>query len=149
MADAPGKKAAVAVRDLPDRGRALCHGFIESVTYMPANQVASFIAIVIDHEAPAPASRGLMLGAKGGPGAGAAGTLAANAGSAPGSTQALSASAPPGPRKGCAWYGWDDAESRALTPVRNSGSKAWSLCATGCPQSSIPATKYFSRQEEQ
>jgi hypothetical protein len=65
LADAPGKKAAVRVRDLPDRGRALCHGFIESVTYVPANQVASFIALVIDHEEPAPASRGLVFGAKG------------------------------------------------------------------------------------
>jgi CBS domain-containing protein len=80
LADAPGKKAAVvAVRDLPDRGRALCHGFIESVTYVPASQVASFIAIVIDHDAPAPVSRGLPLGGKGGPRAGAAGSPPANA----------------------------------------------------------------------
>lgn len=49
--------AAVPVRDLPDRGRVVCHGFIESVTYMPANQVASFTAIVTDHDAPPPVSR--------------------------------------------------------------------------------------------
>ena len=69
MADAPGRKATAAssVRDLPDRGRVLCHGFIESVTYMPANQVASFVAIVIDHDAPPPAPRFLAAGAKGGP----------------------------------------------------------------------------------
>lgn len=70
MADAPGRKAtALSVRDLPDRGRVLCHGFIESVTYMPASQVAAFVAIVIDHDVPAPPSRFLAAGAKGAPAA--------------------------------------------------------------------------------
>jgi hypothetical protein len=79
LAEAAGKKAtaAVPVRDLPDRGRVLCHGFIESVTYVPANQVAAFTAIVIDHDAPAPVSRFLGAGAKGGAGAEAAGSLPA------------------------------------------------------------------------
>lgn len=40
------------MRGLPDRGRVLCHGFIESVTYAPASQVAAFTAVVVDHEAP-------------------------------------------------------------------------------------------------
>ncbi|QCB98101.1 hypothetical protein E5206_15270 [Arthrobacter sp. PAMC25564] len=54
MADAPLKDpaASVSVRGLPDRGRVLCHGFIESVTYAPASQVAHFVAIVVDHDAP-------------------------------------------------------------------------------------------------
>jgi hypothetical protein len=71
LADAAGRKATAAssVRDLPDRGRVLCHGFIESVTYMPASQVAAFVAIVIDHDVPAPPSRFLAAGAKGGPAA--------------------------------------------------------------------------------
>jgi hypothetical protein len=37
---------------LPDRGRVVCHGYIESVTYAPASQVAAFTAIVVDHDAP-------------------------------------------------------------------------------------------------
>ena len=54
MADAPGKKPAdaVPVRGLPERGRVLCRGFIESVTYAPAADVAAFTAIVTDHDAP-------------------------------------------------------------------------------------------------
>ena len=68
MADAAGKKpvASVSVRNLPDRGRVLCRGFIESVTYVPASQVASFMAIVIDHDTPAPKARVAGV-AKGGP----------------------------------------------------------------------------------
>jgi hypothetical protein len=80
LADAAGRKAtaAMSVRDLPDRGRVLCHGFIESVTYVPANQVASFIAILIDHDVPAPVSRFPGFGAKAGSGAAPAGSLPAN-----------------------------------------------------------------------
>ena len=54
MADAARQDPAssVSVRGLPDRGRVLCHGFIESVTYAPASQVAAFTAIVVDHDAP-------------------------------------------------------------------------------------------------
>jgi hypothetical protein len=37
---------------LPDRGRVLCHGYIESVTYAPASHVAAFTAVVVDHDAP-------------------------------------------------------------------------------------------------
>ena len=54
MADAPRQDPAssVSVRGLPDRGRVLCHGFIESVTYAPASHVAAFTAVVVDHDAP-------------------------------------------------------------------------------------------------
>jgi hypothetical protein len=52
LADAAGKGSAVplSIGELPQRGRALCRGFIESVTYAPASQVATFTAIVVDHE---------------------------------------------------------------------------------------------------
>jgi hypothetical protein len=30
----------------------VCRGFIESVTYAPASQVAAFTAVVVDHDAP-------------------------------------------------------------------------------------------------
>ncbi|MDQ1594664.1 MAG: hypothetical protein QOH40_1220 [Arthrobacter pascens] len=43
----------VPIRGLPERGRVLCHGFIESVTYVPATQVAAFTATVVDHDRPA------------------------------------------------------------------------------------------------
>jgi hypothetical protein len=56
LADAPGRKpaAAVPVRGLPERGRVLCRGFIESVTYAPASETAAFTAIVTDHDSPQP-----------------------------------------------------------------------------------------------
>jgi hypothetical protein len=46
------------VKGLPDRGRVVCHGFIESVTYAPASQVAAFTAVVVDHDAPRSKSAG-------------------------------------------------------------------------------------------
>ena len=54
MADAPRQDPAssISVRGLPDRGRVLCHGYIESVTYAPASHVAAFTAVVVDHDAP-------------------------------------------------------------------------------------------------
>jgi hypothetical protein len=36
------------LRDLPQRGRIACSGFIESVTYEPASEKASFSAMVTD-----------------------------------------------------------------------------------------------------
>ncbi|MDQ0821682.1 hypothetical protein QFZ79_004057 [Arthrobacter sp. V4I6] len=52
MADAASKGSAVplSIRELPKRGRVLCRGFIEAVTYAPASQVAAFTATVVDHE---------------------------------------------------------------------------------------------------
>jgi hypothetical protein len=50
----------------------LCHGFIESVTYVPASQVASFIAIVVDPDAPPPEARAAGAGIQGGSGSGTA-----------------------------------------------------------------------------
>ena len=39
----------LAVSELPERGRVVCQGFIESVTFVPASDVASFTAVVRDH----------------------------------------------------------------------------------------------------
>jgi hypothetical protein len=47
----------VPVSELPDKGRVACHGYIESVTYVPADQTAAFTAIVTDQEGPRPGSR--------------------------------------------------------------------------------------------
>ncbi|MFF1385365.1 hypothetical protein ACFVWT_17565 [Arthrobacter sp. NPDC058288] len=54
MADPAGEypRPELSISGLPDRGRVLCRGFIESVTYVPATQVATFTAIVIDHDLP-------------------------------------------------------------------------------------------------
>lgn len=52
MADARREPATPStVRELPDRGRVICRGFIESVTYVPAVRVAAFTAILVDHDA--------------------------------------------------------------------------------------------------
>jgi hypothetical protein len=40
--------AEVTVSRLPARGRVLCRGFVESVTFLPANQSPAFTVIVID-----------------------------------------------------------------------------------------------------
>ncbi|WP_426986468.1 hypothetical protein [Pseudarthrobacter sp. Y6] len=40
--------AGMPVSRLPERGRVVCQGHIESVTYMPADQNAAFTAIVSD-----------------------------------------------------------------------------------------------------
>ena len=149
MADAPGKKAAVAVRDLPDRGRALCHGFIESVTYVPASQVASFIAIVIDHEAPAPTSRGLVFGAKAGPGAGAAGSLPASTLPAPRVNPGAQRQRPTGPKERLrvVWLG------RRRIPGVDAGTElrleGMVTMRGGLPTMFNPRYEILSRQEEQ
>jgi hypothetical protein len=53
LVDAGGPQdQAVPIRGLPERGRVLCHGFIESVTYAPPSQVAAFMATVSDHDTP-------------------------------------------------------------------------------------------------
>ncbi|GAC1452393.1 MAG: hypothetical protein PVSMB10_09080 [Pseudarthrobacter sp.] len=38
------------VSQLPAKGRVLCHGFIESVTFLPTDQSPAFTAMVIDPE---------------------------------------------------------------------------------------------------
>ncbi|UKA64307.1 hypothetical protein LFT43_07870 [Arthrobacter sp. FW306-04-A] len=47
-AAANGSRASLPLTELPLRGRVNCTGFIESVTYQPANEQAHFSAIVVD-----------------------------------------------------------------------------------------------------
>lgn len=54
LADKDGafQGADLSVSELPDRGRVVCHGFVESVTYAPASDIAAFTAVVKDREYP-------------------------------------------------------------------------------------------------
>jgi hypothetical protein len=62
LADASGRNAAgqgperQGVRDLPARGRAVCTGFIESVTHQPPSEQPFFSAVVVDSVRPGAAS---------------------------------------------------------------------------------------------
>jgi hypothetical protein len=58
---------ALPIRALPERGRVKCHGFIESVTYVPSTQVAAFTAMVIDHDRPARATSAPTMPAQASP----------------------------------------------------------------------------------
>ncbi|WP_159734759.1 hypothetical protein [Arthrobacter sp. 9V] len=46
------------MRDLPARGRAVCSGFIESVTHQPPSEQPFFSAVVVDSVRPGAASAG-------------------------------------------------------------------------------------------
>ncbi|RKR13832.1 hypothetical protein [Arthrobacter oryzae] len=149
MADAPGRKAtaALSVRDLPDRGRVLCHGFIESVTYMPANQVAAFVAMVIDHEAPV--ARSLAAGAKAGPGKESASTLPVPAVSAQRVRPGAQRQRPAGPKERLrvVWLG------RRRIPGVDAGTElrleGMVTIRDGLPTIFNPRYEILSRQEEQ
>ena len=154
MADAArkGPGAPVSVRELPDRGRVLCHGFIESVTYVPANQVASFTAIVIDHDTPAPVARFLLPGAKGaksGQGTGTAGSLPANAASTPRVDPGAQRQRPAGPKERLrvVWLG------RRRIPGVDAGTElrleGMVTMRDGLPTIFNPRYEILSRQEEQ
>ncbi|VXB59487.1 conserved hypothetical protein [Arthrobacter sp. 9V] len=65
MADSAGSTAVPGqgpttqgVRDLPARGRAVCSGFIESVTHQPPSEQPFFSAVVVDSVRPGAASAG-------------------------------------------------------------------------------------------
>jgi hypothetical protein len=47
----------IPVSSLPAKGRVVCHGQVESVTFMPADQTAAYTAIVSDVERERPALR--------------------------------------------------------------------------------------------
>ncbi len=151
MADAAGRKAtaATSVRELPDRGRVLCHGFIESVTYVPANQVASFIAIVIDRDAPAPVSRFAALGAKAGPKTGANANLPAAAVSTQRVRPGEQRQRPVGPKERLrvVWLG------RRRIPGVDAGTElrleGMVTMRDGLPTIFNPRYEILSRQEEQ
>jgi hypothetical protein len=151
LADAAGRKATatMSVRDLPDRGRVLCHGFIESVTYVPANQVASFIAILIDHDTPAPVTRFPGLGAKAGPGAGATSSLPANGVSTHRVRPGAQRQRPAGPKERLrvVWLG------RRRIPGVDAGTElrleGMVTMRDGLPTIFNPRYEILSRQEEQ
>lgn len=144
----------MSVRDLPDRGRVLCHGFIESVTYVPATQVASFIAILVDHDTPAPVTRLLPFGAQGGKGQGGKGAGTANSLPANGvATHKVSPSAqrqrPAGPKERLrvVWLG------RRRIPGVDAGTElrleGMVTMRDGLPTIFNPRYEILSRQEEQ
>ncbi|HSL36380.1 MAG TPA: hypothetical protein VK883_06090 [Arthrobacter sp.] len=145
MADAPRQDPAtsISVRGLPDRGRVLCHGYIESVTYAPASQVAAFTAVVVDHDAPT------TRGAKAGPG----GTVTAGAQPAA-ETAAQPAAGPrrqrpavPKDRLRVVWLG------RRRIPGIDAGTElrlqGMVTVRDGLPTMFNPRYEIVSRQEEQ
>ncbi|KNH12127.1 hypothetical protein ACU18_18800 [Arthrobacter sp. ZBG10] len=52
----PAAGVPVPLSQLPAKGRVLCRGRIESVTYFPADRTAAFTAIMSDAEPPRPGS---------------------------------------------------------------------------------------------
>ena len=154
MADAPRPDPAspVSVRGLPDRGRVVCHGYIESVTYAPASQVAAFTAVVVDHDAPSSKAPGIKT-----PGAKAAHAAAIPAGSAagaalPATTQPATGARrqrPSGPkdRLRVVWLG------RRRIPGVDAGTElrlqGMVTVRDGLPTMFNPRYAILSRQEEQ
>ncbi|MDF9749746.1 hypothetical protein [Arthrobacter sp. ES3-54] len=138
----------MSVRDLPDRGRVLCHGFIESVTYVPATQVASFIAILIDHDTPAPVSRFPGLGAKAGAAA-ASSSVPANGVSTHRVRPGAQRQRPAGPKERLrvVWLG------RRRIPGVDAGTElrleGMVTMRDGLPTIFNPRYEILSRQEEQ
>ena len=123
-------------RSLFDRGRVLCHGYIESVTYAPASQVAAFTAVVVDHDVPK------TRGAKAVPAGSVASAVqpgAEPAGAGPAAGPRRQRPAVPKDRLRVVWLG--GAASPGSTPAPNSACRAWSPCATACRPCSTPATK--------
>lgn len=145
MADAPRKDpaASVSVRGLPDRGRVLCHGFIESVTYAPASQVAHFVAIVVDHDAPPPKNRATAA-VQGGSGSTPA--TGVRAGSGPSGVQRQRATGPKD-RLRVVWLG------RRRIPGIDAGTElrlqGMVTMRDGLPTMFNPRYEILSRQEEQ
>ena len=151
MADAPrqDRASSVSVRGLPDRGRVVCHGFIESVTYAPASQVAAFTAVVVDHDAP-------RIKAPGAKTSGAAAVASASA--AAGAAQQAPSAAPvagsrrhrpfgPKDRLRVVWLG------RRRIPGVDAGTElrlqGMVTVRDGLPTMFNPRYEILSRQEEQ
>ncbi|MCU1531384.1 MAG: hypothetical protein JWO49_955 [Arthrobacter sp.] len=146
LADAarPEPAAPVPIRELPDRGHVLCHGFIESVTYAPASQVASFLAIVVDRDLLPPEARRAGAGARGGPGSGPAAAVpssGAQAGERRGRTSG------PQDRLRVVWLG------RRRIPGIEAGTElrleGMVTVREGLPTMFNPRYEILSRQEEQ
>jgi hypothetical protein len=155
LADAPRHDPApsVSVRGLPDRGRVVCHGYIESVTYAPASQVAAFTAVVVDHDAPRIKAPGTAT-----TGAKTPGAAAGPSGSAGAAAPATPPAAPPpvgrrhrpfGPkdRLRVVWLG------RRRIPGVEAGTElrlqGMVTVRDGLPTMFNPRYEILSRQEEQ
>lgn len=154
MADAPRQDPAssISVRGLPDRGRVVCHGFIESVTYAPASQVAAFTAVVVDHDAPAISKPGFKA-----PGTKAPGVKTAVASGAAATAGAAQPPAAPGARRHrpfgpkdrlrVVWLG------RRRIPGVDAGTElrlqGMVTVRDGLPTMFNPRYEILSRQEEQ
>ena len=135
--------SSVSVRGLPDRGRVLCHGYIESVTYAPASQVAAFTAVVVDHDAPK--TRGAKAAAAG-PVASAVRTGAEPAGARPDAPR-RQRPAVPKDRLRVVWLG------RRRIPGVDAGTElrlqGMVTVRDGLPTMFNPRYEIVSRQEEQ
>ena len=146
MADAPRQDPAssISVRGLPDRGRVLCHGYIESVTYAPASHVAAFTAVVVDHDAPK--TRGAKAAA-----AGSAAAAVQQAAEAPATAQSAGPRrqrpAIPKDRLRVVWLG------RRRIPGIDAGTElrlqGMVTVRDGLPTMFNPRYEIVSRQEEQ
>lgn len=58
MGNVTAKVEVSAISQLPDRGRALCRGYIESITIAPVTMAPEFSAVVTDVDKYAPKPRG-------------------------------------------------------------------------------------------
>ena len=150
MADAPRQDPAssVSVRGLPDRGRVVCHGFIESVTYAPASQVAAFTAVVVDHDAPRIKTPGAKTsGAAAVPSASAAAGAAAAARRRPAAGARRHRPSGPKDRLRVVWLG------RRRIPGVDAGTElrlqGMVTVRDGLPTMFNPRYEILSRQEEQ
>lgn len=147
------------MRGLPDRGRVVCHGFIESVTYPPASQVAAFTAVVVDHDAPGNKTLGAKTRGTGAAPAGSAAGLPATVQTAASQTAAVQPAAvqpagarrqrPSGPkdRLRVVWLG------RRRIPGVDAGTElrlqGMVTVRDGLPTMFNPRYEILSRQEEQ
>ncbi|MDZ4089650.1 MAG: hypothetical protein U1D68_00355 [Arthrobacter sp.] len=119
----------------------LCHGYIESVTYAPASQVAAFTAVVVDHDVPK------TRGAKAAP-AGSATPAAEPAAAAAGAAgRQRQRSAVPKDRLRVVWLG------RRRIPGIDAGTElrlqGMVTVRDGLPTMFNPRYEIVSRQEEQ
>lgn len=135
------------MRGLPDRGRVLCHGYIESVTYAPASHVAAFTAVVVDHDAPK--SRGTKAGTAGPVAAGArpAADTAADTAARPAAETRRQRPAVPKDRLRVVWLG------RRRIPGIDAGTElrlqGMVTVRDGLPTMFNPRYEIVARQEEQ
>ena len=142
MVDAPSQDPAssVSVRGLPVRGRVVCHGSIEAVTYPSASQVAAFTAVVVDHETAPDKSRAASP-------VPAASATAATAAAAPPAGSRRQRPSVPSDRLRVVWLG------RRRIPGIDAGTElrlqGMVTVRDGLPTMFNPRYEILSRQEDQ